>query len=179
VLPAKVSSLPLPSRVSQQPLSRRERGWGEGIEKETGRVVLRQHRPGRCSVALCVKHNTSGLPTPPNHSGLHLPEQLRPQPCEPSIRRPSGSTRSSQRWKSTQPAQSTANPRLAQRYPHTAQAALNRPAKPMKAMDRMPAIMRLMAVPRISLGTGAVSDSSRSPAMSTRARVKPSPAPKA
>jgi len=109
----------------------------------------------------------------------HLPEQRRPQPRESSMRRPSGSPRSSQRWKSTQPAQSTPSPRLAQRYPHTAQAALNRPAKPMKAMDRMPAIMRLIAVPRISLGTGAVSDSSRSPAMSTRARVKPSPAPRA
>jgi len=137
--------------------------------------------PPSPSISLESIKSLKNLPLPCRDVSIssHLLEQPRPQPCESWIRCPSGSTRSSQRWKSAQLAQSAASPRLAQRYSHMVQAALNRPAKPMKAMDRMLAMMRLMAVPRISLGTGAVSDSSRSPAMSTRARVKPSPAPKA
>ena len=65
--------------------------------------------------------------------------------------------------------------------PHSVvpQVAVNRPEKPMKAVDRMLAIMRLMAVPRIKRGTGASSVSCRRPAISTKARVKPSPDPRA
>ena len=58
-------------------------------------------------------------------------------------------------------------------------AALNRPAKPMNAMESMPAMMRLRAVLRIRRGTSANSDSSRIPAIRTSARVKPRPAPSA
>ncbi len=59
------------------------------------------------------------------------------------------------------------------------QAPLKRPAKPMKAMERMPAMKKLIAVPRTSAGRSKVSVSSRSPAIKTSARVNPTPAPSA
>src|SRR5690606_18658926 len=43
----------------------------------------------------------------------------------------------------------------------------NRPANPMKASDRTPAMRKLIAVPRSSAGTSESSASSRSPAIST------------
>ena len=59
------------------------------------------------------------------------------------------------------------------------QVELNSPAKPMNAMDSMPAMIRFIAVPWISLGMFDNSDSSRRPASSTSASVKPIPAPSA
>ena len=50
---------------------------------------------------------------------------------------------------------------------------------PMKQIDSRPAIIRVSAVPRITSGSNASSSFSRSPAISTRARVKPAPAPTA
>lgn len=90
-----------------------------------------------------------------------------------------GSIRDNHCWNSTQPAHKATNPRTATRWVHMIQALLNKPANPINAMDRMPAMIRFKAVPLINRGTSANSDSSRNPAMSTSARVKPRPAPNA
>ncbi len=54
---------------------------------------------------------------------------------------------------------------------------LNKPAKPMNARDRLPAMMRTSAVPLARSGMSASSLLSRIEAMSTSASVRPSPAP--
>ncbi len=90
-----------------------------------------------------------------------------------------GSRALSHCWNSTQPAQSPARLRIAITCVSIAQAPLNKPAKPVKAMDRMPAMIKFMAVPLMRRGTSAISDSSRRPAIKTSARVNPRPAPRA
>jgi len=54
-----------------------------------------------------------------------------------------------------------------------------RPAKPMKATERMPAITSASAVPLTTFGVSASSIFSRTPAIRTSASVKPMPPPSA
>jgi len=56
---------------------------------------------------------------------------------------------------------------------------LSRPAKPMKAMDRLPAMIITRPVPLAILGMSESSDVSRMEAINTSARVSPNPAPMA
>ena len=58
-------------------------------------------------------------------------------------------------------------------------AELKRPANPMKAIERLPAMMRTRAMPFASDGTSAISVASRIEAISTRASVRPNPPPMA
>jgi hypothetical protein len=76
----------------------------------------------------------------------------------------------------------------AEAYEHDGQAdysedfthvALNIPAKPMNARDKLPAIMNISAVPLANSGISANSVFSRMDAMSTNAKVSPNPAPTA
>ena len=53
------------------------------------------------------------------------------------------------------------------------------PANPINDSDKIPAIKRVRAVPFTTPGTSAKSSCSRKPAISTSARVKPAPAPRA
>ena len=53
------------------------------------------------------------------------------------------------------------------------------PANPINDSDKIPAINKVSAVPFTVPGTSAKSRRSRKPAISTKARVKPAPAPKA
>ncbi len=47
------------------------------------------------------------------------------------------------------------------------------PEKPMKAMARIPAVIKAMGVPRNATGTSSISSRSRIPAKSTSAKAKP------
>ena len=53
------------------------------------------------------------------------------------------------------------------------------PANPINDSDKIPAINKVSAVPFTVPGTSAKSRRSRNPAIRTKARVKPAPAPKA
>ncbi len=53
------------------------------------------------------------------------------------------------------------------------------PARPMNATDRMPAITSVIEVPLTTSGSLASCSFSRTPAISTKASVKPAPAPSA
>src|SRR5512134_2539402 len=57
--------------------------------------------------------------------------------------------------------------------------ALNNPAKPMKASDRLPATRKTMPMPLARAGTLDSSMRSRIDAISTSASVRPTPAPNA
>ena len=54
---------------------------------------------------------------------------------------------------------------------------MNNPAKPMKASDRLPAMISTRPMFLATAGMLAVSEVSRIDAIRTRARVSPSPAP--